>query len=60
VRNACQSVFFKYVGEGHRGKLKILKYNHPEDFLSFSDKLEFAFDKEGKLTEIRYGVLDEN
>ena len=59
VRNAFQSVYYKYDGEGHRDKFKTLKYVHSRG-LDFADKLEFGFDKDGKLAEIRYGVLDEN
>lgn len=59
VRNAYQSVYFKYNGEGERKKMRILKYQHSRG-LDFSDKLEFAFDRDGKMMEIRFGVLDEN
>ena len=59
VRNAYQNAYYKYNGEGDRDKYKVLKYVHSRD-LDFADKLEFAFDKEGKLMEFRYGVLDEN
>ena len=60
VRNAFQNAYFSYEGEDHENKLKILKYVHSQDVLTFSDRLEFAFDKEGKLVNIRYGVLDEH
>ena len=60
VRSAHQNIYFNYEGEGHRDKLKLLKYKFSQDFFTFSDKLEYGFDKDGKLLEIRFGVLDEN
>lgn len=60
VRNAYGNGFFKYDGESNQDKLKFLKYKYSGDFFTWPDKLEFGFDKDGKLMEIRYGVLDEN
>lgn len=59
IRNAYHNVYFIYDGEAHEGRLKILKYIHKVD-LDFSDRLNFEFDKDGKLVRIRYGVLDEH
>ena len=60
IRSAHQNIYFNYEGEGNRDKLKLLKYKFAKDFFSFSDKLEYGFDKDGKLLEIKFGVLDEN
>ncbi|HEY5039509.1 MAG TPA: hypothetical protein VIJ93_10600 [bacterium] len=60
IRNVYQSVYFKYNGEGHRDDLKLLRYKHNEDWLAFSDEMEFGFGKDGKIAEIRYGVLGEH
>lgn len=59
IRNAYQNGYFSYEGEKEEGKLKILKYIHKVEW-NFSDRLEYAFDHEGKLANIRYGVLDEH
>jgi hypothetical protein len=59
VRNAYQNVYFVYDGESHENHHVILKYTHKVE-LNFSDRLNFDFDKDGKLVKIRYGVLDEH
>jgi hypothetical protein len=59
IRTAFQSLYFSYDGQDERGSLKALKYKHSKG-LSFSDKLEFLFDQDGKMAQIRYGVLDEH
>ena len=58
ARNAFQSRYFTYDREEHKGALAVLCYNHGRG-LSFSDKLELSFDREGKMTQLKYGVLDE-
>jgi len=59
LRNAYQSVYFAYDGQGERNGLKTLRYQHSRG-LNFADKLEFLLDKDGKVKSIRYGVLDEH
>jgi hypothetical protein len=58
VRNAFQSMYFTYDREEHQGRFNVLRYNHSRG-LAFSDKLEVGFDRDGKMAELRYGVLDE-
>jgi hypothetical protein len=59
VRNAYENIFFHYEAQDEVGNFKVLKYKHGRG-LSFDDKLEFYFDREGKLVKLRYGVLDEH
>jgi hypothetical protein len=59
VRNAYQNVYFVYDGESHENHHVILEYIHRLE-LDFSDRLNFEFDKDGKMVEIRFGVLDEH
>jgi regulator of replication initiation timing len=58
VRNAFQNMYFTYDREDHQGRLRVLRYNHSRG-LAFSDKLEVAFDQQGQMAELRFGVLDE-
>ncbi len=58
VRNAYQSLYFAFDGENHENRHVILKYIHKVEW-NFSDRLNFDFDRDGKLVKIRYGVLDE-
>lgn len=58
VRNAYQGLYFKINGEHREKELKIVKFKHSNG--DFDDKLEIGFNKDGKLTQIRFGVLDEN
>jgi hypothetical protein len=58
VRNAYQSLYFKYDGQSKRDGLTVLRYKHSRG-LAFADKLEFLFDNEGNMVKFRYGVLDE-
>lgn len=59
VRDAAPNEYFVFDGERKEDGGKTLKYLHPVS-LDFSDRLEFNFDKSGKLVKIRYGVLDEH
>lgn len=59
VRNGYPNAYFVLDGERKDGTVRILKFIHRVD-LDFPDKLEFGFDKEGKMVKIRYGVLDEH
>jgi len=59
VRNAFHNIYFIYDGEDHEDHRKVLKYVHKVSW-DFSDRLNFEFDKDGRLLEIRFGVLDEH
>lgn len=59
VRNAYTGIYFKSDGIHREKDLKIVKFKHSHD-LDFDARLEIGFNKEGKLVQIRYGVLDEN
>ncbi len=58
VRDAFENVYFSYDREGHEGRRMALRYDHSRG-LAFDDKIEVVFDKDGKMAELRYGVLDE-
>ena len=59
VRNSYPDAYFAIDGEKKEGTVRVLKFIHRVDF-DFSDRLEFGFDKRGKMVKIRYGVLDEH
>ena len=59
VRNAYPNPYFALDGERKEGALRILQFVHRVSW-DFSDRLEFGFDKKGKMVKIRYGVLDEH
>ena len=58
VRNALENVYFSYDREDHEGSRMVLRYGHSRG-LAFDDKIEVVFDRDGKMVELRYGVLDE-
>jgi hypothetical protein len=61
VRNRFQNEYFVYDGEERQKDKHFLKYKHSHGFLGWDEKLVFGFDaKTNQLTEIKYGVLDEN
>jgi tetratricopeptide (TPR) repeat protein len=59
AQSAFQGGYFTYEGEEVQGGLRVLKFKHSRD-LNFDDKLEISFDSSGKMTALRYGVLDEH
>lgn len=58
ARNAFQNLYFTYDGQKDQGALKHLRYKHSRG-LAFDDRLELTVDREGKIVQLRYGVLDE-
>jgi tetratricopeptide (TPR) repeat protein len=59
VQSAFQNGYFTYEGEDSQANQKVLKFKHVRD-LDFDDKFEISFDSSGKMTDVRYGVLDEH
>jgi tetratricopeptide (TPR) repeat protein len=59
VQKAFQNDYFTYDGEEDSEGQRVLKFKHVRD-LDFDDKLEVYFDPSGKMTGLRYGVLDEH
>lgn len=61
VRNRFQNEYFVFDGEERHKDKHFLKYKHSHGFLGWDEKLMFGFDAQtNNLTEIKYGILDEN
>ncbi len=58
VRNAFQNAYFQYDKQYRSKNGVVLRYKHKVKW-NFDDKMEIAFDRDGRMVEIRYGVLDE-
>jgi hypothetical protein len=59
VRNSFKNEYFKFDKQKRNKNGIVLRYVHNSS-LQFDDKIEISFDKAGKMTGIRYGVLDEH
>jgi hypothetical protein len=59
-RNNYENTYFTYEKSKSRDGLTWLFFKHRVDFKNWSEKLQFGFDKEGKLARIDWGILDEN
>jgi hypothetical protein len=58
VRNGFRNGTIVFDRQKKQGKGMLLRYVHPQKW-QFADKLEISFDKDAKMSLIRYGVLDE-
>jgi hypothetical protein len=59
IRDDFQSIYFEPDGQKRKDKNEVLRYKHSRG-LDFADRLEFTVDPQGKILQIRYGVLDEH
>jgi hypothetical protein len=59
VRNTLKNEYFDFDAQKRNKKGVALRYVHKLNW-QFDDKIEISFDKDGKMTDIRYGVLDEH
>ena len=59
VRNTLKNEYFDFDAQKRSKKGIALRYVHKLKW-QFDDKIEISFDKDGKMTDIRYGVLDEH
>jgi hypothetical protein len=59
VRTNSENAYFTYDSQGEEKNQKVLKYRHGGG-LGFNDQVQFWFDRQGKMTQIRYGVLGEH
>ena len=59
-RNTFESAYFTYDRSKTKSGLTWLCFRHRVDFKDWTEKLQFGFDKEGKLARIEWGILDEN
>lgn len=58
VRGAFRNEFMKFDRQKRDKKGLVLRYNHKNKW-GFDEKMEVAFDRDGHMTQLRYGVLDE-
>ena len=58
IRNRFETAFFTFDNKHMEKDLKVLRFKHVHDMLSFDDVLEFWFDKNDKLVEVKWGLLD--
>ncbi len=59
IQKAFENLYFTYTGTETRNGSTLLEYRHGRD-LTFDDRLEIVLDPSGKMTALRFGVLDEN
>jgi hypothetical protein len=59
VRNTLKNEYFDFDAQKRNKKGISLRYIHKMK-RQFADKIEISFDKNSKMTDIRYGVLDEH
>jgi len=58
LRNAFKNEYLEYEGQKRNKGQMTLRYKRKMSW-QFADKLEVRFDVDGKMRELRYGVLDE-
>jgi hypothetical protein len=58
IRVNAANPFFSYKSQDEKNGQKILKYGH-DGGLGFNEEIEFYFDRQDKMTMIRYGILGE-
>jgi hypothetical protein len=58
IRNKFESKYFTIDNEYKDKGMKILRFKHTTEFLSFDDVLEFWFDQKDKLQKVKWGILD--
>ena len=59
VRTNTENGYFVYDSQDEEKNQKVLKYRQGGSLLNFNEQLEFWFDRQGKMTQVRYGVLSE-
>lgn len=59
AKNVLDCPYYLYDGEDDGENGSTIKFKHDRG-LDFDDKLEVFFDSSGKITRLRYGVLDEH
>ncbi len=59
TRADLENIYFDFEGQEDIGTERILKFKRSQD-LDFDDKLEISFSASGRITSLRYGVLDEH